>query len=470
ICWHPVTDPDLLQYDIFVLNPLTGGNSIIGTVMAPDTCFIIPVGSNNSEIEIVSLEVVARDNCTTPSQNVGSNQINTMFLESSFDKCAESVALTWNAYDDFVSGTSVLYSVYVSIDGGTYTLTGTSLTTDYTYPGIIEGSTYDFYIMAIENIGAGPFTSSSNDVRASTTEAVKVPIFNYLFSASVVDSAQVSLQFYVDTNADVNSYSIKRSISLSGQYSTVGSVNKFTGMSPTISYTDDNEVDANKTFYYYKIEALNVCGVEGSPSNIGRTIWLDVISNPIEATNTLSFTPYEGWLGGVQMYDIYRSVAGVWESTPITTLSSFNDTMVYVDDITEVFEGNGEFCYKIIAKENPAAHVGGELPLQATSISNEACALHEPLLYVPNAFIPSGIHNLEFKPILTFSDPTAYLFQIYNKWGQKIFETKDVNEAWNGRMNNSGEMSQAGVYVYLIQFVSAKGEEFSKRGIVTLIN
>ena len=111
----------------------------------------------------------------------------------------------------------------------------------------------------------------------------------------------------------------------------------------------------------------------------------------------------------------------------------------------------------------------GSLP-QATSISNESCASHEPLIYVPNAFAPMGIYNIEFKPILTYPDPASYLLQIYNKWGQKIFETKELAEAWNGRVNNSGKMCQVDSYVYVILFQSASGEEFSKRGVVTLLN
>ena len=106
----------------------------------------------------------------------------------------------------------------------------------------------------------------------------------------------------------------------------------------------------------------------------------------------------------------------------------------------------------------------------ADTYSNDACVYHLPYLYIPNAFIPTSSINPEFKPVLTFADPENYLFQVYNKWGLVVFETSDVNEAWNGQVNNSGEMCQSDIYVYLIEFLSAKGEEFSKRGKLTLLN
>jgi len=424
ICWQPIADPDLEFYTIFMVNPLTQANDSIDSVAIGTTCYTLPFGSNNSDFESIQLGVVGVDICNNNSA-VGTNYHNTMFLEESFDVCEASVSLSWNAYDDFTTGPNVLYSIYVSVNGGAYTLAGTSLTPDYVYTGINQGPTYDFYVMAVENVGAGPYSSSSNDVRPATINALKIPAFNYLYTATVVDSTEINLQFYVDTFADINSYNIKRSVNSGGPFVSVGSVGAYTGMNPLVQFTDISDVTANNTFYFYQIETVNICGVAGNLSNSGRTIWLDVESNSVEATNTLTITPYDGWLGGVERYDIYRAVAGVWESSPITTLSAFTDTMIYVDDITSVYEGDGEFCYKIIATENTVAHVGG-LP-SATSISNEACGWHEPLLYVPNAFVPSGNNNTEFKPVLTFSDPDSYILQIYNKWGQKIFETQNSN-------------------------------------------
>ena len=88
---------------------------------------------------------------------------------------------------------------------------------------------------------------------------------------------------------------------------------------------------------------------------------------------------------------------------------------------------------------------------------------------MPNAFIPTGEHNTVFKPVLTYTEPSAYSLTIFNRWGLIIFETTDISEGWNGKVNNSGSMSHVGVYVYLIKYQSALEENFQKRGTVTLV-
>jgi gliding motility-associated-like protein len=70
---------------------------------------------------------------------------------------------------------------------------------------------------------------------------------------------------------------------------------------------------------------------------------------------------------------------------------------------------------------------------------------------------------------LSYADPLSYSLTIFDRWGKKIFETSDINEGWNGLVNNTGVMCPVGAYVYSIQFESALEEIFQKRGTITLI-
>ena len=105
----------------------------------------------------------------------------------------------------------------------------------------------------------------------------------------------------------------------------------------------------------------------------------------------------------------------------------------------------------------------------ARSSSNEVCVEHVPLIYIPNAFDPLSTFNPVFKPVLTFANPLSYEMIIFDRWGQKVFETNDINEGWNGAFNNKGEFQAVGSYVYSIKFKSAPGKDFAYRGLVTLI-
>lgn len=84
---------------------------------------------------------------------------------------------------------------------------------------------------------------------------------------------------------------------------------------------------------------------------------------------------------------------------------------------------------------------------------------------VPNAFSPNG-RNKIIKP--------AYIgivglkkFTIYNRWGMKVFESTNINEGWDGKLN--GEMQPMDVYIYTIEATTAKGNMFSQQGNITLI-
>lgn len=468
ICWQQSTTDDILEYDIIMFDPITSADITIATVpFGAGLCFIIPFGDANNTSDSSPREygVRVKDICGNASTN-GDNYHNTMFLEYTINICAASVNLKWNAYDDFISGPNVLYEIFVSQDAAPYVSTGTTSTTNFTFSGVVQGSNYQFYVRAIENNGAGPFSSSTNIISLSANFFLKDPNFLYLYRATVVSDSQIDIQFYVDTAADAKSYIIKRMEDPTKGFITVGKINAFPNMNPLVSFSDFN-VESKIKSYTYIVEMVNLCNALKATSNIGKTILLYTFNDRIELTNTIVFSPYEGWLGGVISYDIYRAFGGVWETTPIASMPALLDTIIYVDDVSTVLKGNGEFCYKAVANEGSALRVGNLS--DAKSSSNEDCVDHDPLIYIPNAFAPESSFNPVFKPIVTFAEPLAYQLIIYDRWGQQVFQTKDINEGWNGAFNNKGNLQEVGVYVYFIEINSSGNQQYQFRGKVTLV-
>ncbi|WP_118949653.1 choice-of-anchor L domain-containing protein [Taibaiella helva] len=87
----------------------------------------------------------------------------------------------------------------------------------------------------------------------------------------------------------------------------------------------------------------------------------------------------------------------------------------------------------------------------------------ESLLDVPNAFTPtSGDFTIVRRGI-------AHLkyFRIFNRWGNKVFETSNIDQGWNGRFNDKEQ--PMGVYIYSIEATTNTGKPFRKDGNVTLI-
>lgn len=91
---------------------------------------------------------------------------------------------------------------------------------------------------------------------------------------------------------------------------------------------------------------------------------------------------------------------------------------------------------------------------------------NETLLALPNAFTPGNGPNNEFK-IIKRGIATLNYFRIFNRWGNLVFETSDINIGWNGEYN--GTPQPFGVYVYEVEAVTSTGEIFKKHGNTTLI-
>jgi len=76
-------------------------------------------------------------------------------------------------------------------------------------------------------------------------------------------------------------------------------------------------------------------------------------------------------------------------------------------------------------------------------------------IYIPNTFIPDQDgKNDVFKAETTF-EINEWEFSIYNRWGQRVFETDNLAEGWDGEFN--GKPAQDGTYTYNIRY---RGCEF----------
>ena len=84
-----------------------------------------------------------------------------------------------------------------------------------------------------------------------------------------------------------------------------------------------------------------------------------------------------------------------------------------------------------------------------TVISFKDC---ECRMVMPNAFTPNGDGtNDMYGPDFKCDNPKYLMFRIFNRWGEKVFETTDLNGQWDGKYK--GTMQLPGVYVYYIDFV-----------------
>ncbi|HEY6504064.1 MAG TPA: gliding motility-associated C-terminal domain-containing protein [Chitinophagaceae bacterium] len=84
---------------------------------------------------------------------------------------------------------------------------------------------------------------------------------------------------------------------------------------------------------------------------------------------------------------------------------------------------------------------------------------------MPNAFTPNYDGLNDCYGIKYWGVIQELEFSIYNRWGERIFFTKDPNTCWDGIYK--GKMQNIGVYVYVIKAKTLCGDTF-KKGLFTL--
>jgi gliding motility-associated-like protein len=89
--------------------------------------------------------------------------------------------------------------------------------------------------------------------------------------------------------------------------------------------------------------------------------------------------------------------------------------------------------------------------------------------YIPNAFTPNadGTNDYFFDAGYVL-DVLSFKMAIFNRWGQKVYETDNYQKFWNG-LSPDGSPAPEGVYVYSIEVKTKGGKEHQFNGTVSLI-
>ena len=106
-------------------------------------------------------------------------------------------------------------------------------------------------------------------------------------------------------------------------------------------------------------------------------------------------------------------------------------------------------------------------PSVTDSVEATSC---ECQVFIPNAFSPNNdTRNDIFRPIINCNiEPGSYIFEVYNRWGQKVFFTTLPNDGWNGRFKR--QLQNIGSYFYVVKFTNLLTKEAEQyQGDITLI-
>jgi len=90
-------------------------------------------------------------------------------------------------------------------------------------------------------------------------------------------------------------------------------------------------------------------------------------------------------------------------------------------------------------------------------------------IFIPNAFTPHGEDHINetFKPVGILHGLDEFYMEIYNRWGELLYKTDDINRPWDGTFRGS-DVEQDN-YLYLIKVVDVFRNEKWFKGIVTVL-
>jgi gliding motility-associated-like protein len=453
LSWLPSPSGDVVGYVVYQYNGASW-DSIGGTFSngAGSMLHVNPSAANG----IQTYSIAAFDSCGNRSFIAAGH--NTMITQAKLDVCRRAIDLFWNPYLNMV-GDVGQYNIYVSTNSGPYTLLATvpGNNVSYSHTNLVNQTDYCYYIQAQGNTASRTASSVTDCIRA---ELLELPTFSYLRYASVTDVRRVRVEALVDTlgNPDVSRYKLQRAFNEMGPFTTVGIVNY--AYQPLIVF-EDYTARTDEYSYYYRVITIDSCGNEVLLSNLGRTILLGG-SPEFNLTNRLNWNPYEEWSGNVREYSVYRNIDdGNWDPAPVAQVGNVMSPRI-TDDVSEIYQTSGKFCYRVVAYED-----GGNIyGFADSSVSNIFCMVQEPHLFIPNAFTPEG-KNPVLKPEHIYIDINKYFFAVFNRWGQKVYETSDPSAGWDGTYD--GSIAPAGTYVYSVRVYGTNGREIEKNGTVTLL-
>ncbi len=196
----------------------------------------------------------------------------------------------------------------------------------------------------------------------------------------------------------------------------------------------------------------------GQPVTCNLTSSLSCVAQPVVSSVPVALKAAAG--PTVDLTDKDFLCAGI--NPPLDAGESFAGYLWHDGSTSRFMDITGEGIYRVVVTDS--------LGCKATdSILVKDCTKN---LYVPDAFTPNGDGlNDVFRVFANPDAITGFSMQIFNRWGELIFESNNVAAGWNGI--KQGQYCPAGSYIWKIRYKNNPGtpadNPVTDRGIVELV-
>lgn len=409
----------------------------------------------------VSYLVTASNSCGGNENFIGAKYHTSVFQTLNVNRCDAAMTINWSPYigwNDTLDYYNIIIDDQDPSTADTFQVSAND--TNYTATGFTDGNQINVKVEAVSKSG---LISTSNDT-TFLADIVNPASYVHLPSVSVMPNGQVELKFYCDPLADIRAFEIYRGTDTSsiGKIATekvplpfnVSPLDLPGRLLPYAVYMDnDPNILTDKLSYHYYVTALDSCN-QTFQSNTAQTILLQGNASS-DYKNELEWSSYPFLGNGLSGYEVKRrdDSDSTFYSVMNTSINQYNDDIEAETRNPATRDEDGIFCYQVEAQTLPSDTDRLHLLDSIAISSNMLCLAQWPpfLTGIPNAFTPNGDQlNDTFKPKMVFLTDDGYQMQIYDRWGQKIFETNDPNIGWDGTFQ--GNPMAPGMFVYVIRF------------------
>jgi gliding motility-associated-like protein len=180
-------------------------------------------------------------------------------------------------------------------------------------------------------------------------------------------------------------------------------------------------------------------------TNDDGTSQIDILDNNVHFYSTAQGATIYNWYLG----DIFANPFSVNYTTIVNPIHQYINEEPYTYFITQEVE-NQYGCKDSVT-----------LPLTIKPVYT---------FYMPNSFSPNadGV-NEEFGGSGIGIDNNTYKMWVFDRWGNQIFTSNDINKPWDGRVKGKGDVAQEDVYVWKVSFTDIVGLKHEFHGVVSIV-
>jgi len=182
------------------------------------------------------------------------------------------------------------------------------------------------------------------------------------------------------------------------------------------------------------------------------TLWVNVLSQPIASVWSSSTTGYAPLIVEIENNSQFANTY-YWSFG-----NGANGTTNNLNSQTGIYNVPGTYYMTLVADNGYCTDMD--------SLQIIVIPFPDPIIHVPNVFTPNGDGNNDVFFIGTEFVEELDLI-ILNRWGNILFQSKSVNQGWNGLLN--GNEAPEGVYFFRYTAVGINGSILEGHGHLTLV-